>query len=424
MRLNIYKRPQSTWLTLFVFWMPFFFAPLMEWLHIPSFIKYSVDFANLLLLALLCSKRIRKVHINIRFMLLWVSLFVIYTFLRYLFDFQSILYYIWGARNNFRFYIFFFACTFFLDDWNLERIFQLLDKVFYVHVVVAIFQFLVLGYKQDNLGGIFGTRSGCNGWLNIFQVIIVAIAILQYLDKEINIGECAIKCILCLMIAALAELKFFFVEFIIIVCVELLVTNFSWKKLWIILGALVAIPIFAMVLISLFPGWAQSMTLRGLLEIATSDKGYTSSGDVNRMTFISYCNRNLMQSRIQHIFGYGLGNCDYADGIAFLTTPFYRRFSVTHYTWLISAVVYLENGYIGLVFYFGFFVITFFQAWRIKHNPEANVFYCQLAQVVSVMCIFIAIYNSSLRVESGYMLYFILATPFVKIMNRKVNVKI
>lgn len=39
--------------------------------------------------------------------------------------------------------------------------------------------------------------------------------------------------------------------------------------------------------------------------------------------------------------------------------------------------------------------------------------YCRMGRILALMCMIIAIYNSSLRTEAGYMMYFALSVPFV-----------
>lgn len=279
---------------------------------------------------------------------------------------------------------------------------------------MVIIQYFLLGKQGDYLGGIFGVQQGCNAYLNIFQVIIVTKCILYCLNKRERFHSCAFKCAMALVIAAFAELKFFFFEFVLIVMIAILITNFSWRKLLIILGSIVAVYGAGIVLVRLFPNFADSMSIHGLLKIATSDKGYTSVGDMNRLTVIPMSNRLFLKNDIQRLFGFGLGNCDYATGYSFLTTPFYRRNSWTHYMWLSTASIYLEMGIVGLFFFFGFFVMVFFKVHKNQKKAQTDIVYYQMTKIMAIMGGVIAIYNSSMKTEAAYMLYFMLTLPFLK----------
>ena len=85
-----------------------------------------------------------------------------------------------------------------------------------------------------------------------------------------------------------------------------------------------------------------------------------------------------------------------------------------HYTWMSYAMMYLECGWVGLIFYFGFFALVYLAICKIQRRSEGIArTYCRIARIMAIMCCLIAIYNASLRGESGYMAYFVLAIPFV-----------
>ena len=69
-----------------------------------------------------------------------------------------------------------------------------------------------------------------------------------------------------------------------------------------------------------------------------------------------------------------------------------------------GSICFFENG---------FFVLVFFLARRAARTSGADKMYCHIASIMAICCVLIAIYNSSLRTEAGYMAYFVLALPFV-----------
>jgi len=77
----------------------------MDFLHISSFIKYTLDIAWVaIFLCLFIRKKVsvnRKIVPFAGFIVVWL----IYVLVTYMFHFQSVFYFLWGLRNNLRFYI-------------------------------------------------------------------------------------------------------------------------------------------------------------------------------------------------------------------------------------------------------------------------------------------------------------------------------
>ena len=163
----------------------------------------------------------------------------------------------------------------------------------------------------------------------------------------------------------------------------------------------------------LFPNSAGFLSIEGILKIASSDRGYTSAGDMNRLTALSIISKRFLKTPLEQLFGMGLGNCDSA-GYAFLTTPFFSRYSHLHYHWFSHSFLYLETGCIGLLIYALFFVLVFLEGAKKKQKIKRQTINDQIASIVAFCCILISVYNSSLRTEAGYIAYFILSLPFVQ----------
>lgn len=409
--ITIKKRSQSGWLMWLIIMMPFLFGTLNDLIGLPWAIRYLLDAAWFFLIFFM----IRTGHPGgkgTQILAVWVMFFVLYTLLLYIVQFQSPFYYLWGARNNFRFYAAFFAFATFLTPEDAVDYLNVFDKLFWVNVIVSLFQFFGMGLDGDYLGGIFGTEKGGNAYTNIFFLIVVTKSILFYLEKRECTRACISKCAAALLVAALAELKFFFIEFVVILVLATLFTNFTWRKLWVILGGFAAVLAGAALLTSLFPSFADWFSVKWFLENALSAKGYTSTGDLNRLNAMRVINENWLTNWGERLFGLGLGNCD-TSTVALVNTPFYDKYADTHYTWLSYAFMYLENGYIGLVFYFGFFVLAYFRIRKIEKRSDGIAgTHCRLSRIMAICCAIIAVYNSSLRTESGYMAYFALAIPF------------
>jgi len=413
--VKVRRMSQTDGFIYLIVFLPFLFALMNEVLGLPWSIRYIIDVAWCLLLVYMFLSGRR----GPQSLAVWIWLFLIYTLFAYLPQCQSPLYYLWGMRNNFRFYAAFFAFAVFMKPEDVDDWLKLFDKLFWVDVVVSVYQFLILGIDGDQLGGLFSTETGGNGYTNIFLLIILTKTVIFCLEKRENLGVCLAKCAAALVVAAMAELKFFFVEFALVIAMAVLFTSFSWRKLVIVLGAVIGVTCCVALLVAIFPIYTNWFSFEGMLETALSDRGYTSSGDLNRLNSIPRINELWLKTGWQRVFGLGLGNCDTAS-YAIVNTPFFEAYGDMHYTWISYAMMYLETGWIGLIFYWGFFVLVYFRILKIeKHSEGIAGTYCRIARIMAVMCVGISIYNSSLRTEAGYMAYFVLAVPFA--LNRNVG---
>ena len=414
MTVRIKRKLQGEWLVLFVLTLPFFFFLFINVFQLSDAIKYLIDIAWVILLVLLVIGRKTLPNRSIKKVVAVIGCFVALTAIVYIASYQSILYYLWGMRNNLRFYVFLIACVMFLTKESSNAYFTFMDRLFFVNFIVTLFQFLFLHTRQDYLGGIFGIQKGCNGYTNIFILIVVIWHTLKYINGQESFGKCASRCLMGLLVAALAELKVFFVEFLLTVVLATLFTKFSARKLWIIVVAALGLFVALEVINQLFPHFANWFSMEGILKIIASRSGYTNSNDMNRLTFFSISMERFLDTWPRKLFGLGLGNCDYASGFDFLTTPFYSMHRNLHYTWLSSAFLLLETGIVGFGLYLWVFVQIYLGARQRQKKGLADPILCQMARIMAVMCPILVIYNSSLRTEAGYMVYFVLALPFLK----------
>ena len=421
MTFRIRKRTQVGWLLWLVVILPFLFGFFVEFLGLPHMLRYSLDVVWVLLSAYMVMARRRGNRTGTRGMALLVLLFLVYTVLVSAAKFEPVFYYLWGVRSNFRFFVAFFAFAMFLSVEDIHFYFKAFDVLFWINAAISLVQYFVQGLYGDHLGGLFGTEAGGNGYTVVFFAIVFTKDIVFYLEKKEKLGELIAKVVTALLISALAELKFFFVLVLMILVLASLFTNFTWRKFWVIVGGAAAVVGFAALLVVLFPDFAGFLTLEYFWNTAISDKGYTSSGDLNRLNAIPMINELWLKNGWQRTFGLGLGNCDYAS-YDFLITPFYKNYGHMHYTWISYAMLYLETGWIGLICYYSFFALVFFNVWKIEKRSEGvTKTYCRVTRILALCCMVIAIYNSSLRTEAGYMMFYALAVPFA--LNREGRVK-
>ena len=414
MVIKIRKRSQNKILIWILFAGTFFLAPIIQFLHFPNFTKYLLDITLGLLVITMLFKKKKQISKESDFLKKFIVTFFFLTMIVYLFNYQSFLYYLWSFRNNFRGYIIFVAAIYYFDKNDISDIFKFLNVMFYINTIIMLIQFIVLGYKQDNLGGIFGVETGCNAYINMFFCIILVIDYVGYFQRKVKLTTFIFKACVLLILSGMAELKFFYIEFVALMVIGFFVVKGQVKKFLICIGGLAILGIGLNTIRSVFPNIEMGVTQ--LIEYAMSTKGYTSSGDLNRLFFFSQVNELFLTTPLRRIFGLGMGNCDYATGIPFLTSPFATMYQDRlHYGWMSTSFMYLEAGYLGLFFLFGFFAIICILCY-IRSKTEVDLkskYYYKIGVLIGIVAIMNGMYNISLRIESCYIIYLVLAIPFI-----------
>ena len=409
--LKIRKRPVQDWLVMVFFFLPFLLAFATEILNLPSFIKYLLDILLVALTAVLIIRKRFVITAKLRPLAIMLSLFLAYALIGYLFNFQSPFYLMWGLRNTFRFYLAFFVFTMYLCEEDGHNWLGFLDVIFWVDIAVAVFQFFVIKTHQDLLGGIFGVSSNSNGYTIVFFCIVVAKSLISAFNGTEKYRYCLLKCLAALLVAAMAEIKFFYFVFALILVVAAFITEFSKKKLMLILSLVGGLFLFASLLSFWYEEFEGFFSVKTLWEFATKSN-YSSSKDLNRLSAVSTLTTRYITDPLDRLFGMGIGNCDMSE-IAIFNSRFYQNYGFLHYYWFAFAMVFLELGFVGLALYLGFFVACIIACAIYMKRKMANRFFCQMGIVIAVVCIAISFYSSALRVESGYMAFFVLALPFI-----------
>ena len=413
MIITFRRKSTAEWLVLFVLVMPFLFFLLIDVFHLPSLVKYTVDIGWVCLLFFMLRDKRGFPNAQTKTLARIGGLFFLSTLLGFFLNYQSLFYYLWGLRNNARYFVYFFACVLFVRERSVEYYLRFFDVLFWINLPVVLIQYFTMELTGDFLGGIFGIEKGCNAYMSIFMTIITAKSILCYMSRREKLLVCLLKCAAALLIAILSELKMFVLLMFLIVALASLFTEFSFRKLWIII-AVVAGALFAGRAIAvLFPDFADWFSLESVFQSASAETGYTGQNDLNRLTGAAIVLERFLPSFSQKIFGLGLGNCDYA-AFDFLTSPFYLSYGSLNYVWFSSTFLILETGLLGFGLYILFFVAVFITANKREKAKCGNTLYCRLAKIMSIMCLVLIVYNSSMRMESAYMVYFVLALPFIR----------
>ena len=395
---------------LFIFFFPAAQAFLTELLPIPDAIKFLCDGFLVLLLLKLFSQRFTKIDNYSMPFVVVVALFFFITLVGYLFNYQSVFYYLWGLRNNIRMFVAFFAFAYLADWEDAKGWIKALDVLFVINFAVVILQYFS-GYGQDYIGGIFGTSKGCNGSLLIFLCIVFAKTILSFMRGEEKMSKCIFVSVASLLVSTLSELKMFFILFILILFMASFMTAHSIKKTLFFAFGAVLVVLFGTLLTVLYKDFADFLSFDSLIK-ALTDTGYATDEDIGRFTALPVISQRFLPGFFRKLFGLGLGNCD-SSSLSMFNTPFFESHQTVHYSYFSYAFLFLETGFVGLALYASFFVASFFVSRKLKKLEMADEFACQMSIILSVISLILLVYNSSLRMEIGFMLFFVLALPII-----------
>lgn len=384
-------------------------------LHFPSVISYGIDIINALVTMFFLYSKVAKKKLFLAGMapvFFSVILLIGFCLADGIINMVKTQLILWAFRNTMRYYPFFFSIIALWDEKMLDRTIKLLIRLQYPNFLVVLFQYLILGLKQDNIGGIFGNTTGCNAALNIYLCIITALLIEKYIHREITLIKLLCNFIIFLTTAVIAELKVGFIELPMMIILAILLNKPSFKTIIATIAVILMIPIGIQSIISLFPRWAYSFeNMSSFLGTATEIGG---GYNISRLGAFSDINNLFFHNDLsKKILGLGFGNCEYSS-INFFTSTFYERYGWLHYRWFTHQTWFLECGYLGVILYFLFFVALFF--WFVKQKRtygDINGF-GSFGQIIIALCFLNFIYNSSLRAEEGYILFLALALPCLR----------
>lgn len=422
-RIQIKKRTLPEWAPIFLLLLPFIYSFLVEFIGLPNAIRFISDFLIIASSGVILFKSFSRGVLQIprvtAVLSSIVTIFFLYTLIAYVFNFQSIFYYIWGVRNNLRFYLAFLIFVSFLKEDDASKCVNFLDVIFWIHFAVTLVQYLGFGYEQDYLGGIFGVQKGCNGYTIAFISIVIARSLLSYMNGNEKGFPCIMKCGAALLISAWAELKIFFFIFILIMTISAVLTRFSVRKFFLMFASFLLVSAAYTVLITLFDGFKGFLSFDTLVNELFKEN-YASKEDMGRFTSIPTICERFLTTFIEQLGGMGLGNCDTSQ-VPIFNTAFHDRYAHLHYSIFSVSFMFIETGFIGLTLFTSFFIVCFIRSIKAFRQKEGNMLFNQMGIIMSFLCLILMFYNSSLRTEAGYIVYFALALPYIGLKNKNMH---
>lgn len=328
--------------------------------------------------------------------------------------------YLWACRSTFRLFGTLYCCAKLLHRSDVDRLIKFTFGFFFVNAVVCTYQHFVLGIGPDNTNGFFGTASGGNAMMNVLLCAVCAFSLFGFLEDEYS-GLILLLVVGCsCYLAAIAELKFFYFELAGVVILAVLFQRFSAKSVLSVIVIALAIVIGIRILGMFNPYFADFFSLDRILDYSGRG-GYSTPYNLNRMTAVHSLDQRFMTTWGDKLFGLGFGAGQYSQ---FFASPLYAAYgSLLNWSWFTDASVFLETGYVGLVFYIlPFIMIALFSLRSIRSGEQSGmmqkredgIWVKQSCASVSLLCLLLIVYNCTLTTDPGcFFIGYILSFPYI-----------
>lgn len=401
-----------------------FIKGIEDYFGVPHFFSYFVDmFLIILLVKSLVDLHKKKIVLSkyIKTLILIVCIFISFCLLTDIINISvEPLYFIWALRNNFRFFLFLVEAAIYIKENDFNLVYKFFLLCLPINILISLYQLFGLHLHQDLIGGLFGCTKGVNGYLNIYLCLLTLFILIKYALEKINIKKVLIVLFGILINATLAELKFYYFEFLFFLILVFFISKNRKRYLKVLLISLVVLFLIINILYWLFPMFDNFFSVSAIKQYLSY--GYSKPGELNRLSAYATINKFYLLDIVHRLFGIGFGMAE-TSGFSFLTSNFYLNNGWIRYDWFSHAFMYIEIGLIGTVIYFiiifysGYIGLKKYRNKRDYLNKE-NMFLT--IGVILIICMNF-IYNSSLRSEAGYMAYFFLAIPLIKCESIKVD---
>ena len=385
----------------------------ISYLHFPDLIKYFSDFLTVVLFVQIVLQLNKTKTLNIRKPMLFIILLLMVGIFSTAYNGASLIFFIWGMRTYFKFFIFFLACTIFLKQVDIDRLINFLLKIFPLQLGLVIFQYFILGYSDDYVGGLFGSQKGCNAEMNLYLLAVSIVTIIFYVYRKIELRNFILNSIGVCSIAALSELKIIFIIYLFVLLVTIILSFPNNRAMTIsIVGVFILLMIIPVFMI-LYPNWAEVFTdiRRVRYELFEIRYEGPNTNSLSRLSAGTYISHNLLTTPMQKLFGIGFGN---ASTFLNISSSFFTRYEELRYNWFSYSLMLIEIGIIGLIIYCLFFLSIIFDSFRIKRKLNENrLFYCYISFIVSMIVFPLLVYNPSLNMDAAFIFFFLLSFPFI-----------
>ena len=384
---------------------------LIDFLHFPDLVRYVLD-VNAILIALLALNKTKfvirdKVFKTLnRYILLYMFGVIAVSLIRL----TPVGRVVWAARNNFIYVFFFFCCAYTLTQKDFSRIMKNCIRFSFFNIICSAYEFFVLKLSGDYAGGMFGIKHGCNGMLNVYLLVITSYTIVMFAKKKASVYVLAWVVLSSVTVAAIAELKFFYIELAIIIIANIVFSRASMNNAILLLGVIASFFIAIQIIGAINPDIVEFFSK--IDNVTTYSKSTYENTIMNRGTAFSQIHDMFFGNNIKYnLIGYGLGYCEDSKRFAWADSPFSDVYGSLGYRNLSVAMLLLETGYIGLIGFIAIFVFMFVVA--IRNRTKENEHFLVFSQIMCVLVIINLWYNAEIRGPSAFFTFFALSALII-----------
>lgn len=302
-----------------------------------------------------------------------------------------------------------------LDFKDLKKIFNYLELLLYVNVFVMTYQYIVLGLRQDIIGGTFGNSQGSNTIQNITCVFVFSATLIMFLKKIYPTKKLVLNTLVVLYIASLAEINLVYLEVLLVTIIALLfnkdfLLKISLNKILLVTSGLFIALVAVILFMKFNPDRVFLLSIQNILEYLGFNEGSTGVYRISRLKVFTQLGDSFFgTSKIHWLFGFGLGNCS-------THSEFYRMFSNLQYTFFSSSMTFLETGFCGVFVNIGAILTAFLFGLRVRNkiNDVEQKALIEVSIIMSVISIMMFFYNSTLRdVYTAFLSGTIMIAPYL-----------
>lgn len=311
--------------------------------------------------------------------------------------------FIWGIRNQYFSLAIFFASASFLCIYDINKIFNFFFYFQFLNLACVLYQYFVLGYYSDENNGAFTSGNG----QDIFCGILIVYYLYVYMHRGCKAWHFIFVLVSSLIIAALEEEKFMFIEIVIIFAYYYFTSEkYDAKTIAIAIVFIIVFGVGLSILIQVVGTES--------LEILTNKDAFVeyqeSAYALPRVGSSAIIEKMFFTDDFQYFFGLGMGTCEDASTLSFINTEFYKKYGWLEYTWFTFKINFLQTGWLGIFLFVMFFVSIIFVNIHSKKNcPRRLKYYYDISIVITIICIMMIWYNATLRSYNTIIPFFALS---------------
>lgn len=228
----------------------------------------------------------------------------------------------------------------FLDaDVIRKNIYKFLFALLVLHMLLSVVEYFKM-HEADSVGGLFGTYFGySNTCLHAYLLLCTIVFVSGYLTKKIKSGIFFAVILMAMLTAAVAELKIYYFELVLVFLVYMLLSKQFFKSLVLAILLGVILVLGYMVFLKIYPGFTNFFSKEGVQEYL--DSGYAGKTfNVTRTNGYSFIYENMFfRSKLMCLFGHGFTS-DEANMVTEYNVHYFTYSKLFYYGGIIGSLMY------------------------------------------------------------------------------------